>query len=64
MAHRRASGLLLVNLPIEEATFFLVTNLLVVQGLALYEWVLGRVAERPTDRDATDPLVRRVARQR
>lgn len=58
------TGLLLVNLPVEEATFFLVTNLLVVQGLALYDWVLGRVAERPTDHDATDLLIRRVARQR
>ena len=35
-------GVDIVGLPIEEATFFLVTNLLVVQGLVLFEWVMHR----------------------
>jgi lycopene cyclase domain-containing protein len=30
------------GLPIEEATFFLVTNLFVVQGLVLFRWVTDR----------------------
>lgn len=34
-----------LGLPIEEAAFFLVTNLLVVQGLVLFHWVLAVVAE-------------------
>ena len=33
-----------LGLPIEEATFFLVTNLLVVQGIVLFHWVLEVVA--------------------
>jgi lycopene cyclase domain-containing protein len=36
------TGLTLLGLPIEEATFFLVTNALVVQGLLLYPWVIER----------------------
>jgi lycopene cyclase domain-containing protein len=39
---RYTTGLELVGLPIEEATFFLVTNLFVVQGLVLLPWVVGR----------------------
>ena len=39
------TGLNLFGLPIEEATFFLVTNLLVVQGLLLL--LLFKRAERP-----------------
>jgi hypothetical protein len=35
-------GVELVGLPVEEAAFFLVTNLLVVQGLVLFEWVMHR----------------------
>jgi lycopene cyclase domain-containing protein len=35
------TGLALLGLPIEEAVFFLVTNLLVVSGLVLFEWVIG-----------------------
>lgn len=31
------------GLPIEEATFFLVTNTFVVQGLVLYTWLLERL---------------------
>jgi hypothetical protein len=35
-----ATGLTLFGLPIEEATFFLATNLLLVYGLVLFEWVM------------------------
>ncbi|MEZ3115994.1 lycopene cyclase domain-containing protein [Halobaculum sp. MBLA0147] len=37
-----STGLKLLGLPIEEAVFFLVTNLLVVYGLVLFEWVMER----------------------
>jgi lycopene cyclase domain-containing protein len=33
-------GVSIVGLPIEEATFFLVTNVMLVFGLTLFEWVL------------------------
>lgn len=36
------TGIAVLGLPIEEATFFLVTNALVVQGLLLYPWVIER----------------------
>ncbi|MFP8951895.1 lycopene cyclase domain-containing protein [Natrialbaceae archaeon A-arb3/5] len=36
------TGYALAGLPIEEALFFLVTNVFVVQGLVLYLWVLDR----------------------
>jgi lycopene cyclase domain-containing protein len=36
IADRYTTGLELFGLPIEEATFFLVTNLLVVQGISLF----------------------------
>lgn len=39
-----STGILVLGLPIEEAVFFLVTNVLVVHGLLLLEWVLARVA--------------------
>ena len=39
-----SSGVLVLGLPIEEAVFFLVTNVLVVNGLVLLDWVLARVA--------------------
>ncbi len=47
------TGLTIGGLPIEEATFFLLTNLFVVQGLVLFRWVLDRwarttIAGRPT----------------
>jgi lycopene cyclase domain-containing protein len=32
----------LLGLPIEEAVFFLLTNVFVVQGLVLWEWVIRR----------------------
>ncbi|MFD1513144.1 lycopene cyclase domain-containing protein [Halomarina rubra] len=57
------TGLAPLGLPVEEATFFLVTNLLVVQGLLLFEWVLAVSAERrPTP--AADPTPRPAPRQR
>jgi lycopene cyclase domain-containing protein len=39
-----SSGIELLGLPVEEALFFLVTNLLVVYGLVLFEWVMARWA--------------------
>jgi lycopene cyclase domain-containing protein len=36
------TGVAIFGLPIEEATFFLVTNLFVVQGLTLFLWVVER----------------------
>lgn len=35
-----STGVKLLGLPVEEAVFFLVTNLLVVTGLVLFEWVM------------------------
>lgn len=37
-----SSGVELFGLPVEEAVFFLITNLLVVYGLVLFEWVMAR----------------------
>jgi lycopene cyclase domain-containing protein len=42
LAPAYTTGWTLFGLPVEEATFFLVTNLFVVQGLLLYDWVLDR----------------------
>jgi lycopene cyclase domain-containing protein len=42
LSERYTTGVEVGGLPIEEATFFLVTNLFVVQGLVLFEWVLDR----------------------
>ncbi|WP_318567337.1 lycopene cyclase domain-containing protein [Salinigranum marinum] len=36
------TGVALLGLPVEEAAFFVVTNLFVVQGLFLFLWVLER----------------------
>lgn len=36
------TGLAVGGLPVEEATFFLVTSLFLVQGLVLYPWVVDR----------------------
>ncbi|WP_276300152.1 lycopene cyclase domain-containing protein [Halorussus lipolyticus] len=41
-----STGILVAGLPIEEAVFFVATNLLVVQGLLLFDWVVARSAER------------------
>jgi len=40
---RFTTGVALAGLPIEEAAFFAFTNLLVVQGLVLWLWVVERV---------------------
>ena len=40
------TGWTVAGLPVEEAVFFLVTTLFVVQGLLLYDWVLRRWPER------------------
>jgi lycopene cyclase domain-containing protein len=40
LSPRYTTGVAIGGLPIEEATFFLVTNLFVVQGLVLYRWVV------------------------
>ncbi len=37
------TGLKIIGLPVEEALFFLVTNIFIVQGLVLYMWVLDRI---------------------
>lgn len=44
---RYTTGYTLLGLPIEEATFFLVTNAFVVQGIVLYMWLLERAVELP-----------------
>jgi lycopene cyclase domain-containing protein len=54
------TGLLIGGLPVEEATFFLVTNLMLVQGLILFHWLSERwdllaPAERPTERGVETP---------
>jgi len=49
------TGVTLAGLPIEEALFFLVTNVFVVQGLVLYAWLVERwhtLAADGTDRPA------------
>ncbi|OVE85207.1 lycopene cyclase domain-containing protein [Natronolimnobius baerhuensis] len=48
-------GIGLAGLPLEEALFFLVANVFVVQGLVLYVWVLDRRGEL-----AAVPTVRRL----
>ena len=50
------TGIGLANLPVEEALFFLVTNVFVVQGIVLYVWVLARLRSR---RVPTGPTVSR-----
>jgi lycopene cyclase domain-containing protein len=42
IADRYTTGLTIAGLPVEEATFFLATNLFLVQGLVLLRWVLRR----------------------
>jgi len=39
-----ATGVAVAGLPVEEGAFFLVTNLFVVQGLVLFDWVVARWA--------------------
>jgi lycopene cyclase domain-containing protein len=44
LSERYTTGAVLpgLGLPVEEAVFFLVTNVFVVQGLVLWEWVVHR----------------------
>jgi lycopene cyclase domain-containing protein len=54
LSERYTTGHTVGGLPVEEATFFLVTNCFVVQGLVLYRWVLDRygtaeAAPKPDD---------------
>jgi lycopene cyclase domain-containing protein len=42
LSERFTTGVAVGGLPIEEAAFFFVTNLFVVQGLVLFRWVLDR----------------------
>lgn len=37
------TGYALLGLPIEEALFFLATNLFIIQGITMYIWVLDRI---------------------
>ncbi len=41
-------GYAIFGLPIEEALFFLVTNMFLVQGIVLYLWLLDRIESVPT----------------
>jgi lycopene cyclase domain-containing protein len=60
------TGLEVLSLPVEEAVFFLVTNLMVVQGLLLFLWVSERLHERSARRvlrrENERPLVGRAGR--
>ena len=42
ISDRYTTGLGLFGLPVEEMTFFLITNLFVIQGLVLLPWVVRR----------------------
>ncbi|QZX98974.1 lycopene cyclase domain-containing protein [Halobaculum rubrum] len=42
LSERYTTGIEIAGLPVEEAVFFLVTNLFVVQGLVLFRWVIDR----------------------
>ncbi|MFB6308968.1 MAG: lycopene cyclase domain-containing protein [Haloarculaceae archaeon] len=42
LSDRYTTGLALFGLPVEEALFFLVTSLFLVQGLVLYWWLVDR----------------------
>jgi lycopene cyclase domain-containing protein len=48
-----STGITLLGLPIEEAVFFLMTNVFIVQGLVLYLWLLD---QWPTVAPAIRPL--------
>ena len=50
------TGLGLFGLPVEEMTFFVVTNCFVVQGLVLLPWVARRLERPRTDPSAEGPL--------
>ncbi len=46
IAQSTSTGVLILSLPIEEAVFFLVANLMVIQGLMLHFWVVRRFSHR------------------
>ncbi|WP_372479655.1 lycopene cyclase domain-containing protein [Halomicrobium sp. HM KBTZ05] len=46
LSEQYTTGLAVLGLPLEEAAFFLVTNVFVVQGLLLYPWVIDRWQSR------------------
>jgi lycopene cyclase domain-containing protein len=54
------TGLALAGLPVEEAVFFLVTNLFVAQGLVLLEGVLAAVSDPLGRLSASYPALRGV----
>jgi lycopene cyclase domain-containing protein len=56
LSEQYTTGLTVAGLPVEEALFFLVTNLFVVQGLVLYRWVLDRWGA--DDADVPEPPTR------
>ncbi|PSP55322.1 hypothetical protein BRC82_06110 [Halobacteriales archaeon QS_1_67_19] len=58
------TGFTLLGLPVEEAVFFLLTNVLVVQGLLLFDWVVARADDRgPTYAfEGLVPAANRVSR--
>jgi len=41
LSAHHTTGVAVLGLPVEEATFFLTTTLFVVQGLVLFDWVIG-----------------------
>ncbi|MGQ4556727.1 lycopene cyclase domain-containing protein [Halobellus sp. GM3] len=56
---RYTTGQSLLGLPVEEAVFFLVTNLFVVQGLVLYRLVVSRWGAVPGFGVSTEPRIPR-----
>ncbi|MFT4890926.1 MAG: lycopene cyclase domain-containing protein [Halobacteriales archaeon] len=52
LSERYTTGLSVVGLPIEEAVFFLATNLFVVQGLVLFRGLIERLESRGTGHGA------------
>ncbi len=44
IAAETSTGATILSLPVEEAVFFLIANVMIVQGLALYFWVLERMS--------------------
>ncbi|USZ69255.1 lycopene cyclase domain-containing protein [Halorussus salilacus] len=57
-----SSGVHLLGLPVEEAVFFLLTNVLIVHGLLLFDWTLARADDRGPSHalDGLLPGVRRL----
>ncbi len=59
ISETHTTGVMLLGLPIEEAVFFLVTNVFVVQGIVLYMWTLDRLDSRPTLQGVRNRLAER-----